>query len=74
MAYQFETQKVASFQLDAYYTGSGNKQTFRGVDGTQTSADVIVGGIQQLLGIVGWVDRYDPTDAKRTIDERVVEG
>lgn len=71
MAYQFETQRVASFQLDTY-AASGDKQTFRGVDGTQTSADIIVGGIQQLLGIVGWVDRYDPTDAKRTIDERVV--
>lgn len=72
MAYAFETQKVASFQLNTY-NAAGEKQTFRGVDGTQTSADTIVGGIQQLLGIVGWVDKYDPTDAKRTIDERVIE-
>lgn len=70
MAYAFETQKVASFQLNTY-SATGEKQTFRGVDGTQTSADIIVGGIQQLLGIVGWTDRYEPTDAKRTIDERV---
>lgn len=72
MAYQFETQKVASFQVDAYIA-SGDRMTFRGVDGTQTSADTIVGGIQQLLDIVGWVDRYEPTDAKRTLDERVTE-
>lgn len=70
MAYAFETQKVASFQLNTY-NAEGERTTFRGVDGTQTSADIIVGGIQQLLGIVGWVDRYEPTDAKRTVDERV---
>lgn len=71
MAYAFETQKVASFQLNTY-NAAGEKMTFRGVDGTQTNADTIVGGIQQLLGIVGWVDRYEPTDAKRTVDERVI--
>lgn len=71
MAYAFETQRVASFQLNTY-NSAGEKQTFRGVDGTQASADTIVGGIQQLLDIVGWVDRYEPTDAKRTVDERVV--
>lgn len=72
MAYNFQTERVASFQLDAYIL-SGNKQTFKGVDGTQSDANTIVGGIQQLLDIVGFVDRYDPTDAKRTIDERIVE-
>ncbi len=70
MAYAFETQKVASFQLNTY-NAEGERVTFRGVDGTQTSADIIVGGIQQLLGIVGWTDRYEPTDSKRTVDERV---
>lgn len=72
MAYSFQTERVASFQLDAYAL-SGNKQTLKGVDGTQTNADIIVGGIQQLLGIVGWTERYDPTDAKRTLDERIIE-
>lgn len=71
MAYAFQTQRVASFQLDTYAL-SGDKLTFKGVDGTQSNANVIVGGVQQLLGIVGWTDRYDPTDAKRTVDERVV--
>lgn len=72
MAYAFDKQKVASFQLNAY-SSSGGKVTYKGVDGTQTSADIIVGGIQQLLGIVGWENKYEPTDAKRTIDERVIE-
>lgn len=72
MSYAFQTQRVANFQLDAYAL-SGDKQTFKGVDGTQTNANVIVGGIQQLIGIVGWESRYDPTDAKRTIDERIIE-
>lgn len=68
--YQFERQRVASFQLDAFKTG-GTKTTYRGVDGTQTDADIIVGGVQQLLGVVQWQERYDPLDAKRTIEERV---
>lgn len=72
MAYQFQRQKVANFQLNAY-NPDGTKVTYKGVDGTQNSADIIVGGVQQLLSIVGWVSRYDPTDAKRTIDERVIE-
>lgn len=72
MSYAFETQRVASFQLDTY-AANGDKTTFRGVDGTQANANIIVGGIQQLLSIVGWESKYEPTDAKRTIDERVIE-
>lgn len=72
MAYVFDRQKAASFQLNTY-SSSGGKVTYKGVDGTQTDANIIVGGIQQLLGIVDWADRYEPTDAKRTIDERVME-
>jgi len=71
MAYEFQRQKVASFQLDSYLAGSGNKMTFKGVNGAVSSAYIIVGGVQQLLSIVGLVELYDPTDAKRTVDERV---
>lgn len=72
MAYAFDRQKAASFQLNTY-SSTGGKVTYKGIDGTQTDANIIVGGIQQLLGIVGWTNRYEPTEAKRTIDERVVE-
>lgn len=68
--YAFERQKVGSFQLDAY-NSSGNKVTYPGINAQQTDADIIVGGVQQLLGIVGWTDKYDPLDARRTIEERV---
>lgn len=72
MAYAFQKQKVANFQLNAYGVNTDSKVTFKGVDGTQNSADIIVGGIQTLLSIVGWQERYDPTDAKRTLDEKVI--
>lgn len=45
--------------------------TFGGVDGEQQDANVIVNGVQQLLAIVGWENNYDPTDAQRTVKERV---
>lgn len=72
MAYSFERQAAASFQLNTY-SADGGKVTYKGVDGTQNDANIIVAGIQQLLGVVGWAERYDPTEAKRTIDERVIE-
>ena len=45
--------------------------TFNGIDGEQTDANIIVNGVQQLLSVVGWENRYDPTDAQRTVKERV---
>lgn len=70
--YEFQRQKVGSFQLDAY-NSSGNKITYPGINAQETDADIIVGGVQQLLGIVNWVSKYDPLDARRTIEERVAE-
>lgn len=70
MSYVFERQKVSDFRLNQFAT-SGDKMTFGGIDGEQTDANVIVNGVQQLLSIVGWQDKYDPTDAQRTVKERV---
>lgn len=70
MSYVFTRQKVADFKLNKY-GGEEKAATYNGIDGEQTDANIIVGGIQQLLSIVGWQDKYNPTDAGRTVNERV---
>lgn len=69
MSYVFARQKVSSFQI-AQNDAQG-KTTFAGVDGEQNDANVIVGGVQQLLSIVGWQSKYNPLDALRTVKENV---
>lgn len=69
MGYRFARQKVSSFQI-AENSAQG-KTTFAGVDGEQADANVIVGGVQQLLSIVGWQNKYNPLDALRTVKENV---
>ena len=70
MSYVFSRQKVADFRLNQF-AQSTDKMTFNGIDGEQTDANIIVNGVQQLLSVVGWENRYDPTDAQRTVKERV---
>ena len=70
MSYVFSRQKVSDFRLNQFAT-EGDKMTFAGVDGEQQDANIIVNGVQQLLSVVGWQNRYDPTDAQRTVKERV---
>ena len=70
MSYVFSRQKVADFRLNQFGQ-STDKMTFNGIDGEQTDANIIVNGVQQLLSVVGWENRYDPTDAQRTVKERV---
>ena len=70
MSYVFQRQKVSDFRLNQF-SDSKDKMTLNGVDGEQADANVIVNGIQQLLSVVGWQNRYDPTDAQRTVKERV---
>ena len=69
MGYVFTRQKVSSFQIAE--TSGTAKTTFAGIDGEQNDANIIVGGIQQLLSIVGWQDKYNPLDATRTVKENV---
>ena len=70
MSYVFTRQKVADFKLNKY-GGEEKGATYNGIDGEQTDANVIVEGVQQLLSIVGWQGKYSPTDAGRTVNERV---
>ena len=70
VSYVFSRQKVADFKLNKY-GGEEKSATYNGIDGEQTDANIIVNGVQQLLAIVGWQDKYNPTDAGRTVNERV---
>lgn len=69
MAYSFSTQKVASFKFEASENSSA--LTINGIDGTQASADTIIGGIQGLLWIGNLHENYEPTDGVRTVKQNV---
>jgi hypothetical protein len=60
MAYQFRTNKIASFKLEDENLKSW---TVANVNGQESSASVIVSGIRGLLWIAGKEDDYDYTQA-----------
>lgn len=68
MAYQFRTNKVASFKLEDENLKSW---TVANINGQESSASVIVSGIRGLLWIAGKEDDYDYTQAFRTVKQNV---
>jgi len=71
MTYEFTTDKVGKITLNNF--GSfGKGFTIHGVDAQLSDANIVIGGLNQLLSIVNFQDKYDPEDAVRTVNQNVV--
>ena len=73
MHYEFTTDKVGSMKLQNFRHMVGKTFKIDGVDAQIADANIIIGGINQLLGIVNFQNEYDPEDAVRTVNQNVVE-
>lgn len=71
MNYQFTTDKVGKVTLNNFKS-YGKSFTIHGVDAQQSDANIIIGGLNQLLSIVNFQNQYDPADAIRTVNQNVV--
>lgn len=71
MAYQFENQNIASTKATVVGTAADEgvvvTHNLNIVSGTETSADSIMAGINELYGIVGW----STTELTRTVKQDV---
>lgn len=71
MTYEFTTDKVGKVTLNNFKS-YGKSFTLHGVDAQQSNANIIIGGVNQLLSIVNFQNQYDPQDAVRTVNQNVV--
>ena len=71
MTYEFTTDKVGKVTLNVFGE-YGKSFVIRGVDAQISDANVIIGGVNQLLSIVNFQNQYDPEDAVRTVNQNVV--
>ena len=71
MTYEFTTDKVGKVTLNNFRS-YGKSFTIHGVDAQQADANIIIGGVNQLLSIVNFQNQYDPEDAVRTVNQNVV--
>ena len=71
MTYEFTNDKVGKVTLNNFKS-YGKSFTIHGVDAQQSNANIIVGGVNQLLSIVNFQNQYDPEDAVRTVNQNVV--
>jgi len=71
MTYEFTTDKVGKITLNNFKS-YGKSFTIHGVDAQQSDANIIIGGLNQLLSIVNFQNQYDPADAIRTVNQNVV--
>ena len=71
MTYEFTTDKVGKVTLNNFKS-YGKTFTLHGVDAQQSNANIIIGGVNQLLSIVNFQNQYDPENAVRTVNQNVV--
>lgn len=71
MAYSFETQRVANFKLGGDL--DANNLSLNGVNGSESSANVIVNGVKGLLWICGEEENYTYDSGVRTVKQNVRE-
>ena len=71
MTYEFTTDKVGKVTLNNFKS-YGKSFTLHGVDAQQSDANIIIGGVNQLLSIVNFQNEYSPTDAVRTVNQNVI--
>lgn len=71
MAYVFENQNVASTKATVLGTAAGDQgivtHNLTCINGTESNADSIMSGINELYGIVGW----STTELTRTVKQDV---
>ena len=73
MNYEFTTDKVGSMKLQDFHNTTGKTFKIEGVDAQIADANVVISGINQLLGIVNFQNEYDPEKAIRTVNQNVIE-
>ena len=73
MTYEFTTDKVGSIKLKEFRHTTGQTLKIDGVNAQITDANVIIGGINQFLGIANFQNQYDPENAVRVVNQNVVE-
>ena len=71
MTYEFTTGKVGKVTLNNFKS-YGKNFIIHGVDAQQSDANIIIGGVNQLLSIVNFQDKYNPEYAVRTVNQNVV--
>lgn len=71
MTYEFTTDKVGKVTLNNFKS-YGKSFMIHGVDAQQSDANIIVGGVNQLLSIVNFQNQYNPENAVRTVNQNVV--
>ncbi len=72
MTYEFTTDKVGSMKLQNFHFNNGETLKLEGIDAQIADANIIIGGVNQLLGIVGFENEYSPEYAVRTVNQNVV--
>ena len=72
MTYEFTTDKVGSMKLQNFRQLVGKTFKIEGVNAQIADANIIIGGINQFLGIVNFQNQYNPEDAIRTVNQNVV--
>lgn len=72
MTYEFTTDNVGKVTLKNFRGTYGKNFTLHGVDAQISDANIIIGGVNQLLSIVNFQNQYDPEDAVRTVNQNVV--
>ena len=71
MTYEFTTDKVGKMTLNDFRS-YGKTFTLHGVNAQISDANIIIGGVNQLLSIVNFQNQYDPENAVRTVNQNVV--
>ncbi len=72
MAYEFTNAKVGSVILQHFNGSYGTTLKFDGVNAQISDANVIIGAMNQLLGIVNFQNKYEPTNLVRKVNQNVV--
>ena len=72
MTYEFTTDKVGKVTLNNFRGVYGQKFTLQGVNAQISDANVILGGVNQLLSIVNFQNHYESEYVVRTVNQNVV--
>lgn len=72
MTYEFTTDKVGSIKINNFHYNNGETLKLEGIDAQISDANIILGGINQFLNIVGFQNEYSPTNVVRTVNQNVI--
>lgn len=73
MAYSFQRQEIAQLQLNAYNTEKTLTLKNIGSSDNSSQQNMLINNYVKLLTIAGAQSLYPITDAKRIVDERIIE-